>query len=148
MLLNLGANSTQRNESYYVVVKQKLNKNLSISATCEVIVVKTKLLAEEYNKRINDNRKNNLTLMDLKAFAIARSKLTHYTINKTMAKQRATKDFSNAINSSNKGPFKFEEAIGCLCECELPLRFGLPYKHWILPFYLCREPLSLFLFYP
>ena len=47
--------------------------------------MKTKLLAEEYNKRINDNRKNNLTLMDLKAFAIARSKLTHYAINKTMA---------------------------------------------------------------
>ena len=55
MLLNLGANSTQCNESYYIVIKQKLNKNLSISAAYKVIILKTKLLAEEYNKRINNN---------------------------------------------------------------------------------------------
>jgi hypothetical protein len=38
MLLNLGVNSTQRNKSYYVVVKQNLNKNLSISAAYKAIV--------------------------------------------------------------------------------------------------------------
>ena len=85
MLLNLGVNSTQRNKSYYVVVKQNLNKNLSISTACEAIVARIKLLAEEYNERINDNRKNNPTFMDSKAFAKARSKLTHYAIDKTMA---------------------------------------------------------------
>ena len=148
VLPNLGANSTQRNESYHVVVKQKLNKNLSVSAACEAIVTKTKLLAEEYNERINDNRKNNPTLMDLKAFAKARSKLTHYAIDKTMAEWRATKDFADAIDSGDEDPFEFEEVIGCPCECELPLRFGLPCKHWMLPFYLCGEPLSLFLFHP
>jgi hypothetical protein len=148
MLPNLGANSTQRNKSYYIIIKQKLNKNLSISAACEVIITKTKLLAKEYNKWINDNQKNNPTLMDLKAFATARSKLTYYAINKTMAKWRATKDFSNAINNSDKGPFEFDKAIGCLYNCELPLRFGLLCKHWIFLFYLCGEPLSLSLFYP
>jgi hypothetical protein len=55
MLLNLGANSTQRNKSYYIIIKQKLNKNLSISAAYKVIISKTKLLAKEYNKRINNN---------------------------------------------------------------------------------------------
>jgi hypothetical protein len=148
VLLNLGVNSTQYNKSYHVVVKQNLNKNLSVSAACEAIVAQTKLLAEEYNERINDNRKNNPTLMDLKAFAKARSKLTHYAINKTMAEWRATKDFTNAIDSGNRDSFEFEEAIGCLYEYELPLRFGLPCKHWMLPFYLCGEPLSLFLFHP
>jgi hypothetical protein len=86
VLLNLGVNSTQRNKSYHVVVKQKLNKNLSVSAAYKAIITKTKLLAKEYNKRINNNQKNNPTLIDLKAFAKARSKLTHYAINKTMAK--------------------------------------------------------------
>jgi hypothetical protein len=105
-------------------------------------------LAEEYNKRINNNRKNNPTLIDLKAFAKARSKLTYYAINKTMAEWRATKDFADAIDSGDEDPFEFKEAIGCLCECELLLRFGLPYKHWMLLFYLYGEPLSLFLFYP
>jgi hypothetical protein len=91
-----------------------------------LLLKKTKRLAKEYNKRINDNRKNNPTLMNLKAFAQGRSKLTHYTINKTIAKWRATKDFSNAIDSSDEDPFEFDEAIGCPYECELPLRFGLP----------------------
>jgi hypothetical protein len=147
VLLNLGANSTQHNESYHVVVKQKLNKNLSVSAACEAIVIKTKLLAEEYNERINDNRKNNPTLMDLKAFVKARSKLTHYAIDKTMAEWKATKDFADAIDSGDEDLFEFEEVIGCLCECELLLRFGLPCKHWMLLFYFCGEPLSLFLFH-
>jgi hypothetical protein len=129
VLLNLGVNSTQRNKSYHVVVKQKLNKNLSVNTAYEAIVVKTKLLAEEYNKRINNNQKNNPTLMDLKAFAKARSKLTHYAIDKTMAEWRATKDFADAINSGDKDPFKFKEVIRCLCEYELPLCFGLPCKH-------------------
>jgi hypothetical protein len=65
-----------------------------------------------------------------------------------MAEWRATKDFSDAINSGDKGPFEFNEAIGYLYNYELPLRFGLLYKHWMLLFYLCGEPLSLSLFYP
>jgi hypothetical protein len=86
-------------------------------------------LAKEYNKRINNNQKNNPTLIDLKIFAIARSKLTYYTINKTIAEWRATKDFGDAINSGNKGPFKFDKVIRCLYNYKLLLRFGLPYKH-------------------
>jgi hypothetical protein len=85
VLLNLRVNSTQCNKSYYIIIKQKLNKNLSISAAYKAIIAKTKLLVKEYNKRINNNQKNNLTLIDLKAFIKARSKLIYYTINKTIA---------------------------------------------------------------
>jgi hypothetical protein len=46
-----------------------------------------------------------------------------------MAEWRATKDFSDAIDSSDEDPFEFNEAIGCLCEYKLPLRFRLPCKH-------------------
>ena len=86
-------------------------------------------MAKEYNKRINNNRKNNPTLIDLKAFVKARLQLTYYAINKTMAKWRAIKDFTNAINSSNKDPFKFDKAIRYLYKCKLPLYFRLLYKH-------------------
>jgi hypothetical protein len=85
MLLNLGVNSTQCNKSYYIIIKQNLNKNLSVSATYKAIIARIKLLAKEYNKRINNNQKNNPTLIDSKAFAKARSKLIHYAINKIMA---------------------------------------------------------------
>jgi hypothetical protein len=117
VLPNLGVNSTQYNKSYHIVVKQNLNKNLSISAAYKAIITQTKLLAKEYNKRINNNQKNNPTLIDLKAFAKARSKLTHYAIDKIMAEWRATKDFANTIDNSGKDPFEFKEAIGYLCKC-------------------------------
>ena len=68
LLPNLGVNSTQRGESYHVVVKVKLHKNLTVSAACEAIIIKTKKLAEEYNKRINKNRKTNPILINKKAF--------------------------------------------------------------------------------
>jgi hypothetical protein len=86
-------------------------------------------LAKEYNKRINNNRKNNPTLIDSKVFVKARFKLTYYAINKIMAEWRAIKDFANAINSGSKDPFEFKEAIRYLCEYELPLCFGLLYKY-------------------
>jgi phosphatidylglycerophosphatase A len=138
----------QRGESYHVVVKVKLYRNLIISAACEAIITKTKKLAEEYNKRINENRKSDPTLMDKKAFEAVRGLLTHYAIGKAMVEWRATKDFSDAINSGDKEIFEFDEVVGCLCKCELPLRFSLPCKHWMLPFYLSRRPLPLSLFYP
>jgi hypothetical protein len=46
-----------------------------------------------------------------------------------MAEWRAIKDFADAINSGDEGPFEFKKVIRCLCECELPLCFRLPYKH-------------------
>jgi hypothetical protein len=125
-----------------------LHKNLSVSAACEAIIAKTKQLAEDYNECINNNWKNRPTLMDKHTFKKTGSKLTHYAIDKTMVEWRATKDLFNAIEAGEVPAFDFDEAIGCPNECELPLRYGLPYKHWMLPFYLRGEPLSLFLFHP
>jgi hypothetical protein len=70
--------------SYHVVVKVKLNKNLSINATYEAIITKTKKLVEEYNKRINNNQKSKPTLIDKMAFQVVSSLLTHYTIEKAI----------------------------------------------------------------
>ena len=49
-------------------MKIKLYKNLTVSAIYEAIIIKTKKLIEEYNERINKNRKTDLTLIDKKAF--------------------------------------------------------------------------------
>jgi hypothetical protein len=49
-------------------VKIKLYRNLTISAIYKAIIIKTKKLVEEYNKRINKNQKTNPTLIDKKAF--------------------------------------------------------------------------------
>jgi hypothetical protein len=146
--INLGVHSTQRNESYHVVVKKRLHKNLSVSDAIEAIVAKTLELAEEYNARINNNRKNTPRLMDIKAFRKVGSLLTHYAIDLTMVEWRAAKDLSDQIDGGDVKPFDFEEALGCQFECELPARFRLPCKHWMLQFYLRGEPLPLSLFHP
>ena len=138
----------QRGESYHIVIKVKLYRNLTISTIYKAIITKTKKLAEEYNKHINENQKSDPTLIDKKAFEAVKGLLTYYTIGKAMVKQRAIKDFSDAINSSDKEIFEFNKVIGCLYKCELPLRFLLLYKHQMLLFYLSRRPLPLSLFYP
>ena len=134
LLLNLSVNSTQRNKSYYVVVKKRLYKNLSVSAAYEAIIAKTKKLANEYNKHINDNQKSWPTLINKHAFKKVSIKLTYYAIKKTMAEWRAIKDFNDAIDEG-KEDFEFDEAVKCPYECKLPLRYSLPYKHWMLLFY-------------
>jgi hypothetical protein len=45
----------QRGESYHVIIKVKLHRNLTISAVYKAIIIKTKKLTEEYNKCINEN---------------------------------------------------------------------------------------------
>ena len=76
----------QRGESYHIVIKVKLYRNLTISTIYKAIITKTKKLAEEYNKRINKNRKSNSTLIDKKTFEAVRGLLTHYAIRKAMVK--------------------------------------------------------------
>jgi hypothetical protein len=51
--LNLGVCSTQHNKSYHVVVKARLNKNISISKAIQVIVEQTCKLGCQYDAEIN-----------------------------------------------------------------------------------------------
>ena len=87
-------------------------------------------------------------LIDKKAFKAVRGLLTHYAIGKAMVEWRAAKDFADAIDSGDEELFDFNEVIRCPFECELPLRFSLLYKHWMLLFYLSKRSLPLSLFYP
>jgi hypothetical protein len=57
---------------------------LASSCDNKAIVRKTKQLTKDYNKHINNNRKNRPTLIDKYIFKKTRSKLTHYAIDKTI----------------------------------------------------------------
>jgi hypothetical protein len=74
----------QQNESYHVVVKQKLHKHLPITKAVCAIAEKTADLGRKYDKVINQNRQSTPWLIDPKAFAIVEQKLTHYTIEIAM----------------------------------------------------------------
>ena len=76
----------QRGESYHIIIKVKLYRNLTISIIYKAIITKIKKLVEEYNKCINENRKSNLILIDKKAFKAVRGLLIYYTIRKAIVK--------------------------------------------------------------
>ena len=95
------------------MVVNRLYKTLSVSDAIEAIVVKALELAEEYNACINNNWKNTLRLMDIKAFRKVGSLLTHYAIDLTMVEWRAAKDLSDQIDDGDVKPFEFEEALRC-----------------------------------
>ena len=145
--INLGVYSTQRNESYHVIVKRNLNKNLTVSAAIEALVSRTSELAEDYNERINKDHRNTPILMDQQAFKNIKSLLTYYAIYRTNSEYMQSKVLAEEIKSGEKPLFEFDEAIGCTFECQLPARYQLPCQHWMMPFYLEDKPLLISLFH-
>jgi hypothetical protein len=86
--------------------------------------------------------------MDPQAFKEVGSLLTHYSLHLCMAKWRATKDLADAISSGEAEELGFDHSKGCEFKCELPARYKLPCKHWMLRYFYAGDPLSRSLFHP
>jgi hypothetical protein len=144
---NLGVHSTQRNESYYVVVKAKLHKHLPISKAVHTITAQTAQLGRKYDAEINRNRRSLPRLLDKKAFATARSMLTHYALNIVMREWSTTKLLADQIENGLE-TLNFKPGTKCQSNCELPLRYGLPCKHWLYKAFIDDVPIPISLFHP
>lgn len=123
----MGVHSTQRNESYHVVVKQKLHRHLLIGKAIHAIVEKTADLGRKYDVEINRNRRSSPQLMDRRAFALAGQKLTHYAIELTMRELSAAKRLANDVAEGLV--LDFEPKTECIKGCQGPLQYGLPCWH-------------------
>ena len=130
------------------MVKKNLNKNLTISAAVEALVENTSQLAEQYNERINKDRKTLPVMMDKRAFKSVKSLLTHYAIKMVNMEYIKAKELSDEIDRGEVRPFELDDAVGCTFGCQLPARFRLPCKHWMMQFYLRNKPLPVSLFHP
>ena len=146
--LNLGVHSTQRNESYHNVVKAKLNKNMPISKAIEIIIEQTKELGRQYDAEINRQRRTTPRLLDLTAFDNVKNKLTHYALELSMKEWSSTKRMADEIKEGKDEEFEFNQDEGCGFSCELPVRYGLPYKHWMYVNIVEKYQLPLSLFHP
>ena len=144
--LNLGVHSTQRNESYHVVVKQKLHKHMPIVKAVQSITTKTAELGRKYDKLINQNRRSNLRLMDTKAFAHVGSKLTHYAIEMAMRELSAAKRLVDQV--AEGWALDFELKKPCTKGCQAPLRYGIPCQHWLYIAVADNIPVPISLFHP
>ncbi len=114
---NLGVHSTQRNESYHVVVKAVVHRQLSLPDAVRQLRNHVKQLAENINEEINRQRKSLPRLMDKKAFQILGPQITHQALALLIPEWETMKLLSNPIEP------------GCMSVCELPRRWGLSCKH-------------------
>jgi hypothetical protein len=83
-------------------------------AVC-AIVKKTVNLSCKYNIEINRNRRSSLQLMDKRAFALIKQKLTYYAIKLTMHKLFAAKRLANDVIKGLVLNFKLKTK--CTKEC-------------------------------
>jgi hypothetical protein len=78
-----------------VVVKKRLHKNLLVSSTVTNLIRQTKRLTKQYNKRINDDRRDTPNLIDKIIFKKVRHLLIYYVIDMVNKEYRVTKDLSD-----------------------------------------------------
>jgi hypothetical protein len=145
---NLGVHTTQRGESYHVVVKAHLTVNTPISQAIQTIVEQTKELGRIYDVEINRQRRTTPRILDNTAFATVKKKLTHYALELCIPEWSATKRMADSIEEGKEDEFEFDPSIGCTFGCELPARYGLPCKHWMYTSVVEDSPLPLSLFHP
>jgi hypothetical protein len=146
-LPNLGVYSTQRNESYHVVVKTKLHQNLPISKAVYTIADQIAELGRKYDAEINHNRRSLPRLLDKAAFAVVGDQLTHYALRLVMREWSATKAFGDRVESKLE-TLNFEPGTACKFVCQLPVRYGLLCKHWLYKAFVDNVPIPLSLFHP
>jgi hypothetical protein len=105
---NLGAHSTQRNESYHNIVKARLHKNMPISKAIQTIVEQTEELGCQYDAEINRQRHTTPRLLDSMAFDIVKNKLTYYALELSMKEWSATKRMADNIEEGTQEAFELD----------------------------------------
>src|ERR1700734_3498404 len=119
---NLGVHTTQRNESYHVVVKARLTVNTPISQAIQTIVEQTKELGRQYDAEINQQQRTTPRILDNTAFSAVKKRLTHYALELSIPEWSATKRMADNIEEGKEEEFEFDPNVGCTFGCELPAR--------------------------
>ena len=129
---NLGVYTTQRNELYHVIIKQKLYKNLSIPRAIRAIIEIVANLCRKYDEEINSNHRTLPWLLDREAFANIGQMVTYYALNIAMKEWSIAKRLADRIEEG-KEELDFELFADCTKGCTTLARFGIPCQHWLYP---------------
>jgi hypothetical protein len=57
--------------------------------------------------------------------------LTHYCLDFVSHEWRVMKNMADEIEEGKINEFVLDEEEGCQFQCELPIRYGIPCKHWL-----------------
>jgi hypothetical protein len=129
-----------------------LHKNLTVSDAVIQISNRLESLTEDYKERVSRSRILVLRLVDILFFRRLLRRVTHYCLELCSVKLLKAKELYDIELASSKNDDdninEFDPEIGYEYLCELPLRYRLPYKHWMLYFYRKNQPISPNLFHP
>ena len=129
------------------MLKARLYKNLLVLRAIQIIQDHTRRLGCEYDADINQQRRTTLRLLDMTAFSTVKSKLTYYALDLASAEWSATKQLADDIEDGKEEEFELDPDVGCSFGCELPIRYGLPCRHWMYASVVEECPLPLLLFH-
>ena len=90
----------------------------------------------------NQQRIRNPRLIDRNAFTLLIGKITHHAIGLVSRELDAAKSLAERILSI------FPDGGSCVYDCELPLRYGLPFKCWLYKCIIDSVPIPVSLIHP
>ncbi|KAH7231231.1 uncharacterized protein BKA55DRAFT_696126 [Fusarium redolens] len=131
---NVGCNSTQRNESYHVVVKESLNRQLPLQTSCQKLAKSLKKLTKKITGEEDRSRADVPRLLDRAAFQHLIGRVPHYVLSMVAPEWEAAKALrwrQNRELEKERDALSALNKPGCPFACELPLRYSLPCRHWL-----------------
>ena len=145
---NLGVHATQRVEGNHVLLTANLHKNLKVSDAVFRICNRLESLIEDYEQRLSRSRISEPRLIDTTFFRLVLRRVTHYCLELCSSELLKAKELYDIEVLGGEEDDEFDPEFGCEQLCELPLRYRLPCKHWMLYFYRKNEPIPINLFHP
>ena len=132
LLPNLGSESTQRGEQSHNDIKAQTSRHTPIELATKKI---RNVIKEKYHRHEDETNKQRRTLprlveLDRQAFVSVQHQITHDALERLIVEWNQTRLWANRL-AREGGDEPGEE--GCVSNCELPLRFGLPCRCWLYP---------------
>ena len=137
LIFNLECHSSQRSESYHVVLKQMTNGQLSLENSATALAQTVIKLIEDMDSAKDNDIKAYSRLAQAAAFKHLRMNITNFALTKIALQ------WDELCRMAPENP----PEMGA-CECEMLLQFGLPGGHHLYPYYLSGQPIPRSLCHP
>jgi hypothetical protein len=135
MLSGIGYENCCFDISIYMYAKmiQSSHRALPIPKAVEYINEQLQDLVATHQSRVNRDRNFQPVLLDMDGFADIADLLTHYCLEKAMPKWAAAKRivFEEEQAGLQNSEVNLDDDV-CKLACELPLRYGIPCRYWIV----------------
>jgi hypothetical protein len=147
---NLGCNGTNHNVDYYAVLEESLNRQLPLQEACQKLAESLKNLATRIIEE-DQNRVSLPRLLDRSAFRHLLGAVPHYVLDMLDPEWEAAKAQrwrQDVMREEKLEALRALDGPGCPLACELPLRYGLPCRHWMYEAVVRASPIPLSLVHP